>query len=743
MVSGATTVERAADRGIVIQNSTGDFTFGGPVTVSTTGSGDAILLDTNSGAVTFSGTVDIDKAGEDGIHINGLDPAGSVTFGSSLTIDETVANGLHVSNTEGPVVLSDVAINDAGTDGVLLDNVDQFTLTGNGMTAGNTVDIRRSGDDAVEIVDSNADITGIKITDPTDGGIVTRITGATSRVVNLTGNIVDPPGGIGIEIALESGSTGSLVANLAGNDVDSVGDALNVHTDAGSTGNLELALSLDGATKNAFGSTNGAGIIVDGSAGGGELFVTDLRANVEGNQTTNGAVFTDVVFDANGAGGGVAQVTGDMGIGTTGGRVNNRGLYLDDVAGNLRFSDLDIANDGGTGLEVDAKTSAFIFETAAGSTVDTINGTAIDLDPLTTDVTFDSVSATNGPNGIILDSLAAGSSFTVTGDTDVTGTSGSAILIRDSEMSDVDFANVTIDNLTDGTVGGGVELVDNTGTTVDFNGDLSIETTTGVGFSASNGGTVTATTGTNSINSTEATALSVTNGTVMDLAFDSVSSGNTTAAAVGIEVDDAEGTLDIDGGTVQGTTNSALLTGTVNSGTTISFDGMTFDGGASTNILATNLEEFTLSNSTVNLGTDDEAVGLDILQNQLPAAVASSAFTVDTNIFNGDPAGADQIAVRVSNDNTMPGGGELDIEFNDNQVEMPGGGDPLAFSLNSEGAGGDVNVSDNSTGAGNTAEDGSGNDLATGSEGDGVDKNETNGGDVTGSMDVNGNTKNF
>lgn len=236
---------------------------------------------------------------------------------------------------------------------------------------------------------------------------------------------------------------------------------------------------------------NQAGALLNLNGTGGTLTVTgmsNLTIDTAGGETA-GLVFNTMTFDSDLATGGIQAVNaGALTIGTTGARVQGDGLSLTNVSGALTFSDLDIANNGGTGLLVaNSKANSFVLTTLDGST-DTTGGTAVNLDPLTVNMTLASVSASGGAYGILLDQVLG--SFTVTGAVNVTGATTAGIAIQDNTALTAAFNGaVTINN----TSGAGLSLTNNTGATISFVGGgsgVDLVTTSGAGLVASGGGTI-------------------------------------------------------------------------------------------------------------------------------------------------------------------------------------------------------------------------------------------------------------
>ena len=336
-------------------------------------------------------------------------------------------------------------------------------------------------------------------------------------------------------------------------------------------------------------AANGGNILNLDGTGAGSFTLTQLaNLNVMHTTETGGFVISDVVFDSDTLAAGLQAVNaGALTLGTTGARITGDGLSLTNVTGTLNFSDLNIANTGGTGLIVaNSKTNNFTLGTTGGA-IDTTNGTAINLDPLTINMVLNSVNASGGAYGILLDQLLG--SFTVTGAVNVNGATNTAIAVRDNTALGVQFQGaVAINN----TTGAGVSLTNNSGATVDFTSGLGITTTTGTGFAASGGGTISVSGSGNTITTGDAGALVLNGVTVAagGVTFDQITSAPGLATAVSLVNTNLTGALNIRGLDVVAV-NSAVVfnnltgTGGVNLTGTIDIDsgfGFTFAGSLGT-----------------------------------------------------------------------------------------------------------------------------------------------------------------
>ncbi|WP_158298808.1 beta strand repeat-containing protein [Sphingomonas psychrotolerans] len=228
----------------------------------------------------------------------------------------------------------------------------------------------------------------------------------TLGAVALTGLTIR--GGAGAGVLINGGSS----VSLANSTISGGAGAVDIND-----GGANLAVSLSNLTLSA---TGGNVLDMDGS-GAGTVTVTGMSGITirGGTGETGGVSVRSATFDASTATAGIQAVNaGRMEVGTTAARVNGQGVFLTDVTGSLSFADLDIANSGATGLRVvNAKVNSFTLATLDG-TIDTVGGTAADLDPLVINLNFASVSSVGaGGPGVILNTVQGG------------GTGGNALTI--------------------------------------------------------------------------------------------------------------------------------------------------------------------------------------------------------------------------------------------------------------------------------------------------------------------------
>ena len=445
-------------------------------------------------------------------YADGAATLGAGTSADPTTIDDAITNATTVSaSTTGGIVVLDGQAGTITTAGVTLQ--DDQTVVGAGssisvlLSTGATVSFGFGGTNATvqgtgggavftlannntlqdfSITDGGTGVSGSGIADATISGLtVSSSTGNGLDFSDTTGNItianstIGGLAGSGNEVGTD-GISASNVESLAisGSTITggTAGSAIDVDTGANNT-----ALAIDTSTL----ATTGGVAVVDanGSTGAGTLTITSLSGNtvLGGNGEDGGIVVDTATLQASGGG---DAAGGDTTIGTTTDRVTGSGLVLNNVDGGIAFGNLNIANSGGAGdygLFIQDSGSGFNFSTTGGS-IDSVGGTAVKIDPVTTDVTLSSITSTNADgDAIILDRVSG--AFNVIGQTTITNAGGWGIRVENSD-GDVTFGDVSI--TTPGT--GGIHQSGNSGNVAYGNVTIDTPTTIGVDFEDANSG---------------------------------------------------------------------------------------------------------------------------------------------------------------------------------------------------------------------------------------------------------------
>ncbi|WP_421778871.1 hypothetical protein [Hoeflea sp.] len=492
------------------------------------------------------------------------------------------------------------------------------------------------------------------------------VTVSSVDIVRAGGGISGDTGAHGVRV-IDNDANGSFVLNgtntinnvgadgiyVSGASVDISGVTIGATNNPGRNGvtvadggqNIEVSLS-----NITVADAVGAGITVDGS-GAGSVTVRAFAGNNVTDAGAGGILFDTVTFDSDAGTAGNQDVSfGTVTIGALADRVEGKGLSFLDPTGSVSLTALDIFNNNGTGLEVNTKGAGTTFNLSGGGsgTVNTTNGTALFLDPLSMDLTFGTVTATGGTNGVFVDagdaSGGAGANALTINALNITGSTGAGLSIGNSTGT-FSFGTTTINNTA--AAGDGVDINLGVGdtATVNFTGALDIDTNGGAGFNA-NGATGTLLTV--NVASGGAQAINTATGQILFMNQVSIGTGVSfdTLAASGTISGDAVRLFDVDGGAFSGgavsiANTSALGNGIVISGfssSTFNFASATINGAASAGILLSG------SNGAVTFGTVDiDGTGGDGVE----IANAHSSVSINGGSIGAtdDPAG---IAVDIN-----------------------------------------------------------------------------------------------
>lgn len=118
----------------------------------------------------------------------------------------------------------------------------------------------------------------------------------------------------------------------------------------------------------------------------------------------------------------------------------NEGVFLQNNSGTFSFNGLNITNTGNTGFS--ASSGGTVNVTGTANTINTTNGTALNLANTTigaSGITFRSISASGGTNGIVLNNTGTSGGLTVTG----TGTPGSGGTIQNTTGDGISLTNAS------------------------------------------------------------------------------------------------------------------------------------------------------------------------------------------------------------------------------------------------------------------------------------------------------------
>ena len=633
---GTVNLSNSGGIGINLTNNAGAFRVTGPTTID--GATDvSVDINGGTGGVNFAG-VTINNRGNVGIDVNAGNQA--INFGavSINNQNSSTATALNIQNTAGGSVIATsttIDNNNANAEGVtLLNNAATVNLGGGSITGAANTAFRITQEAAnVSYAGSITNTAGRSVE-------VTNSGGTPANTINFTGAINDTGRGIflnnndlnaGATVNFSGGLTLATGANAAftatnGGTVNVTGTN-TVTTTTGTGVNIaNTTIGFSNVTFRSVSVTGAAnGIIVNNAGSTGSFIVTGITAKPDGgtiSTTAEGVQIIDsnaslshmdisssmnngVEISHSSAGTSTVTLT-DNNIGSTSVAVPNDGLNVRTTAGTLDlvvnsnmfssstgdgtdidgsgggalnitgFSDNMVTSAGGNGLSItsttfDASTAmAGIQQVNAGTTqvgtVGAIGGAGINFTNTAGTVTFEAGSSIENTTGTAFNADSSAANITYNG-TITQNNAASAVNLTNNNGGTIDFNGLVTANTSTAT---GINLINNTGTTVNFGGGLNIDTTTGTGFNAAGGGTinVTATSGDESINATNGEAVNLTNVNA-NAAFDSISSANATDD--GFDLDGVSGSFSVSGTTtINNSGDNSITIG--NSAANVSFN---------------------------------------------------------------------------------------------------------------------------------------------------------------------------
>jgi hypothetical protein len=306
-----------------------------------------------------------------------------------------------------------------------------------------SVTIQNSGNTALEINTTNI------------GGIVAasglNITNTAGSIRGIDANVTGA-GNLLLGISALPGAAPTI------NSISVQQDAVNVSTSAGSTGNAVVLLNT-----LAVSSTSGAGIVVDGSAGAGTMWVSGFAANSVTKAENGGALFNTVTFDSNPLTPAIDQVSaGIISVGAVPDDVKGPGLSIQNSTGDLNLGVARIFNNNGPGLFV-ANSPNLTVRSTLGSTMETQSGAVLDMNNSKSALNFLSLKSENSPgveHGIHLNNVTG--TITSTTTTIIDSNASAAILIENippgEKLLEPKFGALTIESLFDNTEATNISL---------------------------------------------------------------------------------------------------------------------------------------------------------------------------------------------------------------------------------------------------------------------------------------------
>ncbi len=374
---------------------------------------------------------------------------------NNLLIENPVQRGILLNDSAAS--LSSVTIQNAGNTalelntsiGVSMNNLLIENPVGRGIllndSAANlsSVTIQNSGNTALEI-------------NTTDIGGIVAASGLT--ITNTVGNIRGIDANVTGAGSLLLGISAIPGAAIAPNSISVQQDAVNISTSAGSTGSAVVLLNTQAVS-----STSGAGIVVDGSAGAGTMWVSGFAGNSVTKAATGGALFNTVTFDSNPITPAIDQVSAVLlGIGAVPVDVNGPGVSIQNSTGDLNLGVARIFNNNGPGLTVATSPNLTVSSTTLSS-MESQTGPVLDLSNTKSALNFLSLKSENSPgveHGIHLNNVTG--TITSTTTNIVKSNAPAAILIENIPVAPNSlvpkFGAITIESLFNNTEATNISL---------------------------------------------------------------------------------------------------------------------------------------------------------------------------------------------------------------------------------------------------------------------------------------------
>ncbi|HEX8626499.1 MAG TPA: SdrD B-like domain-containing protein, partial [Allosphingosinicella sp.] len=537
----------------------------------------------------------------------------------------------------------------------LIGTGDDLIVNGSTLAAdsGTNSSLTGSGAFAVTLGTGNT-IAGINLTGPGGGA---GISGLNFGTLTVTDDVVLNAGGIALSLvggtfagtgfASTTSSGGTNNINLS--DVAGTVALGATGTLSGATGNAVVIVNSGGAALNtglSFGGainyTGTAALLsVDGGTAGhtGTISLTGTKSATSGTglnfENADGSYTISGTTTLNGGDAGIDILSNTSGNGTQGSAgsfvfggtftINNPGgsaLVISDSSATVsvdvdvtqasNFAAVDVTNHSGGTLTFQPAASinatngtGLQFSNADGTYnfngTNTLNGgdAGIDIDTGSDGTfTFSSNSSITNPTGVAFNVTTGTANIDYNGTIAKTGTSnGLAVSVAGHTGGTISFDG----QVTASGSGDGVSLTNNQGTTFEFTGGLSLDTSgsNSTGFlatgasGAGSGGTISVT-GTNTINSGQGTALNITNTNIAaaDVTFRSISSSGGTATGIIVDTTGSLGGLHVTGNGGAGT-GGTIASKTGNDGLTSQGIGIYLNNTADVQLAWMQLNDFT------------------------------------------------------------------------------------------------------------------------------------------------------
>ncbi|WP_407572917.1 beta strand repeat-containing protein [Deinococcus altitudinis] len=351
---------------------------------------------------------------------NELSGLGIVTSGTGISgsnFGTLTASAVSVSTTGGPALdlsggaftssLSNVSSTGSSVAGVSLTNLTGALTIGGGSVSGAAGSAFKVSGGSVNVTDNGT------ITQGNNAALLS-VSGKHSGTLNFNGPL-SATNGSGLQF---DDADGTYSVNAAGSSLTLNGSNAGLSITNGSSGTFNLASSAGSASIT---NPSGAAITVTGSNPNLTYGGSITKTNGSGGVVITGNTGGTLTFS--GAGKQISSSGNSVPVNLT----NNTGATINFTGGGLV-----LGSATGTGFNVTG--GGTVSVSGSGNTVTSAGGVAVNVVGSTigsTNLTFQSVSANGGGNGIVLDTTGSGG-FNVTG----SGTTGSGGVIQNTSGAD-------------------------------------------------------------------------------------------------------------------------------------------------------------------------------------------------------------------------------------------------------------------------------------------------------------------
>lgn len=287
------------------------------------------------------------------VNVTDTSIAGSGSASTGILVNNPVGGGnpsvINFNRFQVSTFATGVAVNNFSTGSSATVNFMDSTNAAAGAPPFPTTNVTGTTGDAFAFSDVNVNMTNISIGSVFGDGVQNTSTSlnlpSTLAISNSQFTNVFSQG-----VNTDQLGSGLQQVSINNSFIQATNNAVNAQLGASTNGDIQLAMN-----NSTFESRGNVGIVGNGVGGNGTLYVTQFMNNTVQDTSSTGSggiVMSNVVFDSNPATAAFDTVNaGVTNIGTSGQRIQQDGIYMLDVSGDLNFGTLNMFVDGtGAGI---------------------------------------------------------------------------------------------------------------------------------------------------------------------------------------------------------------------------------------------------------------------------------------------------------------------------------------------------------------------------------------------------------